>query len=128
MADTYGFQNIGALRNRLQIQIQEPRTAGADGQLSVGGWTVKRTVAAAIRGLSGREAINAQQTKATITHLITIRYQGKDQDGRPFVRPEMRGVDEESGRVFWFTQVLDMDNHHVRLGILALELVTPLPS
>src|SRR5262245_41071054 len=87
-----GLIHPGALRNRLAIQSQEGRVAGPDGQLPVGQWLTVRTVAAAIRPLSGREMMFAQQQQAAVSHLITMRYQGKDSQGRPFVRPEMRGV------------------------------------
>ena|SRR5215510_10689610 len=122
----YGKVNAGRNRNWLELQHQPDRTAAPDGQLTVGGWLTKRIVRCDIRGLSGREQFNAAQQKATVSHLITLRYQGTDSDGKPFVRAEMRGVCE--GRIFNFTAVVDVDNRHRRLEVMALELTTPIAS
>jgi SPP1 family predicted phage head-tail adaptor len=76
MALEYGIVSPGRLRHRVTLQTQGTRTANADGQLAVGGWTDVGTYWAEVRPLSGRELANAAQIKATVTHSVTMRYSG----------------------------------------------------
>jgi SPP1 family predicted phage head-tail adaptor len=63
----------GALRNRIDIQAIT-RTADGMGGFTKTYVTIASSVAAAIWPISGKESIQAGQSKMTITHRIRMRY------------------------------------------------------
>jgi len=90
-------------------------------------WAVVATMWVAIRPLSGREYIEAQAIKATVTHQITCRY-------RPVIRPAMRLVSALSTadrvgstaatgtRTFEIDHVIDQDDRHQWQRLLCREV------
>lgn len=64
----------GRLRQRLELQTADA-TADDYGD-EIPGWTTVGTYSASVSPLTGREAANAQQVKAEVTHKIVMRYVG----------------------------------------------------
>jgi SPP1 family predicted phage head-tail adaptor len=85
-------------------------------------WTAVGTFWAKIKTLSGRELVNAQQVKATVTHSIRMRYQGAGVR----IAPDMRFL--YAGRFFNIGVVLNEDERNVWLDILCTEQKVPAPS
>lgn len=97
---------IAAGRMRHRVQVQSPGTSQDGYGAPVQTWTPGRTVWAAVEPLSGRELQQAQQTRADISHKVTIRYYpGLAPDGR-FV------LQDGSGRVFNIQSILDTTEVH----------------
>jgi SPP1 family predicted phage head-tail adaptor len=76
----------GSLREPLQIQRKATVSDGMGGQAIQ--WVTMATVRGDVRPLSGREAVQAMQLQASLTHRIYIRYRA---DLTPADRLVMRG-------------------------------------
>lgn len=105
--------NIGSFRFRMAIQVMS-QTRTSDGA-TVDLPTVFTYAWCALEPLSSREAFLAQAAQNLTTHKIRMLYQ-------PGITPQMRGV--INGRTFAFTSVIDRDEAHVELEILATEDVS----
>ena len=78
--------NAGALREPITIQRKVSVSDGMGGQAIQ--WIDLATVRAHVKPLSGREALQAMQLQASITHRIYMRYRA---DLLPSDRLVMRG-------------------------------------
>ena len=78
--------NAGALREPITIQRKISVSDGMGGQAIQ--WIDLATVRAHVKPLSGREALQAMQLQASITHRIYMRYRA---DLQPSDRLVMRG-------------------------------------
>lgn len=78
--------HAGALREPITIQRKVSVSDGMGGQAI--SWTDLATVRAHVKPLSGREALQAMQLQASITHRIYMRYRA---DLLPSDRLVMRG-------------------------------------
>ena len=76
----------GSLREPLNIQRKATVSDGMGGQAIQ--WVTLATVRGDVRPLSGREAVQAMQLQASLTHRIYIRYRA---DLTPADRLVMRG-------------------------------------
>lgn len=103
----------GQLRHRLQIQ--EPTETALQSGEKAQTWATIATVWGRIEPLSGKELWEAQQTRATISHKITVRY-GASPDLLATYRVVF-GV-----RTFGLTAVLNRDERNIELTLYAEEL------
>lgn len=98
---------IGKLRHRIALQAL---VAGSPQQKPTGepdeSWATFATVYGAIRPLSGRELLAAQQVASLVDHEIEIRY-------RAGITAKMRALFE--GVIYNIEAVLDPDLRHIRL-------------
>jgi SPP1 family predicted phage head-tail adaptor len=69
----------------------------------------------AIESLGGLELWYAKEQQEKVSHRIRCAYQ-------PGISPQMHGI--YNGRKFNFTSVVDKDERHVELEILATEIVS----
>lgn len=112
MAISYKPPPIGSFTKRMTIQ------AVATDQTADGGTDeTPRNFAYAwcsIESLAGMELwlLKAQQDK--VTHRIHMLYQ-------PGITPKMQGI--YNGKTYNFTSVIDVDERHVKLEILATEVI-----
>jgi SPP1 family predicted phage head-tail adaptor len=109
----------GELRWRVSIE-QNNRTQAANGQLTES-WSSVIECWARIRTPTGRELLNAQQRKATLSHVITIRYQPSATSGVPAVDPKMRV--NYKGRIFQISAVQNIDERNRQLDLHCTEVV-----
>jgi len=102
---------IGKLRNR--IKIQEATEARDD----IGGitftWRVVATRWGSIEPLAGREYFYANQTKAGVSHLVTIRY-------FQWLTPSHRLVFNR--RIFYIDRILNVDEKNWLMKVSCLEV------
>jgi SPP1 family predicted phage head-tail adaptor len=104
---------VGTLNSR--VTIQKPvRTPGPGGTQIDGGWEDVATVWANVRGLSGREYIQAQQAQSIISHQVTIRY-------RSDVSPHYRLICDQ--RQMDIISAIDPDGKKVQLALMCQEVV-----
>jgi SPP1 family predicted phage head-tail adaptor len=114
MAVSFKPPRIGTFSKRMAIQ------AIATDQTADGGTNETATLFTSawcsIESLDGQELwlMKAQQDK--VSHIIRMAWQ-------PGIVPQMRGI--YNGRTFNFTSVIDVDERHVELRILATEVVEP---
>lgn len=105
--------DAGALRHRIRLQETISTTQGADGHVTP--TPIKKDeVWAMLEPLSGRELWQAQQTKATVTHRVQMRYR-RDMDPRWQFKFGERTFQIESA-----INVLEANVKHV---LMATELV-----
>jgi SPP1 family predicted phage head-tail adaptor len=64
--------NAGALRETVTIERKQSASDGMGGQVVQ--WVALATVRGKVAPLSGREALQAMQLQASITHRIYVRY------------------------------------------------------
>ena len=109
------MQAAGKRKHRITIQSAGTVASGLDtGQQH---WASPITVCqclASIEPLEGRERWQAMQVEAEVTHRITILY-------RPGITSAMRAILD--GRIFHFGSVIDKDERHEELEILATEII-----
>jgi len=105
---------IAAGRRDRRIQIQQAAKAPDAAGQQIPTWSLLAECWAAIEPLSGRELWAAKQSQATVTHRITCPYVAG-------VTPRMQIV--SGGRTFTIDSVLDREEAHVELEILATEIV-----
>lgn len=107
----------GALRTRLRLEALGESATDAGGDPIPAAWEPVEHVYAAVRALSGSEALRGMQLAETITHELTIRY-------RPGITAAMRAVQErgEGDRIFHFRRVVDPDERRRELRIHAEEV------
>src|SRR5689334_4267928 len=104
---------IGNLRHRIIIQESTSVTSDS-GQVTKGPWKTWKEVWAEVRGMKGRELLQAQQIKAESSHMVIIRY--------------LDGVDT-THRVVWRGKFLDInsvsdpDGRHRELQLICKEAV-----
>lgn len=100
----------GDLRHRIDFQERnEPK--GAQGGITPS-WTTVASRWAEIVPLAGKELIQAQQIKATISHLIRLRYY-------PDLTAKLRIVFKE--RVFGIENVRNIDERNIEHVCLCTE-------
>lgn len=110
----------GQLRRRVTVQ-QPAQAPDRYGQLA-DTWADVGTYWAFVRTPTGREAIIAQQFKAELTHVVTMRYLGSAPLG-----PNMRLA--YKGRIFNVLDVLNVDERNRQYDVHCQEVVAvPPPS
>jgi SPP1 family predicted phage head-tail adaptor len=100
----------GSLRHRVIVQ-EYVETLNSYGE-SVKTWSELTQVDAAVEPLAGREYFHAQQTKADVTHKVTMRY-------TPYVAPAMRIV--FGTRIFHIASVRNADERGIMLELICKE-------
>lgn len=78
-------------------------------------WTTHSTHPAAIEGLSGREALDVQQMKATASHRIRLRFPGWTP------APKNRFHEPATGRVFNIVSAVDRTGERRELTVIVME-------
>lgn len=107
----------GKMKHYIALQHwSETRTASG---FATQTYTTYASVWSALRTLSGRERLSAQQVNATLTHEITIRY-------RDDVQADDRIV--WGSRIFDIKDVRNVDEADVEIRMLAVEVATQGPS
>lgn len=104
--------NPGELRQRVTLQRPGTPTPDAMGGRSVP-WANVGTTWAHVEPLEGNERLRAMQVSPRLSHRITMRY-------RPGVTSAMRVL--YGARVFGLRSVIDPDERHERLVLLAEEV------
>ena len=107
-------KGAGSLRHFVQLQ-SPTRTQGTYGQSKPSSWTVYAKTYAAIEPLAGAERLAADQVTPTTSHRIRIRYRTDLQRDHRIVF---------NSRTFEISSVIDVDERHEELEILAAEKVT----
>ena len=110
----------GQLRHKLTLQ-STPLAVNPDAYGENAGedqWSTVATCFGSVEPLSGMEAMNARQLKATVTHKIIVRNEGP-------VKPGDRYVFEQTNRYFVVESVLRMDERNAWYLIMATEYVKP---
>lgn len=100
----------GKLNKRIKLQRPVADRDGVGG--SVPRFTTYATVWAGIKPMTGKEAEQARQVVATVTHKITIRF-------HPLVEASHRV--EFKGRPFDINAVLNIDERKQQLQLLCTE-------
>ncbi len=103
----------GLLRNSVVIKSPS-RATGADGKVTVTWTTTVATVWASIEPLTGKEFMESQQMKNTVTHRIRIRHLAG-------VVPTYRV--EFDSRVFNIEYVLNADERNIEMELMCKEVV-----
>ena len=112
MAIRYKPPAIGSYKNRMAIQA-----IATDGTSDGGTDETPSTFTYAwcsIESLGGQELWLAKTQQDKVSHRIKMLYQ-------PGISPKMQGI--YAGRTFNFTSVVDVDERHVELEILATEVI-----
>ena len=109
----------GSLRHRINIQTQSS-TAGTYGAATIT-WKDDAELWAAIWPLRGTEYYNAQQVESAITHKFRIRYTTLSDENRISPSCRIRLGDEDNARYFNINSVIDPDERHIYLDIMAVE-------
>ena len=77
-------QRPGQLRHRVTLQRKQTTSDGVGGQDVV--WTDLAEIWAAVRPLSGRDRLQAEQVQSTVTFRVTIRWRAAPDNAQmPFV-------------------------------------------
>jgi SPP1 family predicted phage head-tail adaptor len=105
----------GQLRIPLVYQVKT-QVADSYGQLQ-DTWVTQGTYYGLVRSPTGREALNAAQMKAEISHIVTTRYPGF------MFLPTYRFLLET--RVFNILYVLNFEERNRQLDIGCIEVVSP---
>lgn len=102
--------NPGRLRHRVTIQAltRTPDTGGGYTET----WSDTATVWAAVEPLAGTERLRAMQVSPTLSHRIRMRYRADVSSAQRLVY---------NGRAFDITSVVDVDERHRELQLLAEE-------
>jgi SPP1 family predicted phage head-tail adaptor len=115
--------NIGRMRQRVTLQTLV-ETTDSYGQ-RIESWVTQGSYWAFLKSLSGREAVNAQQVKADVTHFLQMRYLGSLL-ATPGALPSMRIL--FNGRVFNLSWINNVDERNKTYEILAQEVAAAVPS
>lgn len=108
--------NIGQLRHRVMLEAPpDPEDLDGLGQ-PIGPWTTVGTFWAFVRPMSGHELRVAEQLRADVSHLVTMRWLGVSYAIDPTMRLLFRG------RVLDIVDVIDVDE---RLRTLTLTCNEP---
>lgn len=92
---------------RTLITVQQPtETAAADGQL-VPSWATYCQRYAKVEGISGKEEFQDKQSKATLTHLVRVRFDSETRGIAPKMRIQL------GSRLLYIHTVNDEDERHV---------------
>lgn len=91
-------------------------------QADISDWTTVGSFRAEIRPMSGREAILAEQFRATATHVVSTRYPGfmYSPAGRFIYSDTSSGV-----HIFNITHVHNIDNRNRQIDTYCTEVVSP---
>lgn len=100
------------MKMNAHLMLQKP-TQGDDWTPDSGQWETLFETFAAVQPISGREYVHTQQVQGDVTHKLVFHYI----DG---ITPDMRAVDSQ-GRIFNFTAVIDRDERHRKLEVMATE-------
>ena len=103
---------FSALKHRVTVQQNQP-TINAFGE-ETEQWVTIATVWASVEPLKGREFFAAQKENAETTVRITIRY-------RMGITADMRI--KFGNKVFEINAVIDVEERHIELQIMCMELV-----
>jgi SPP1 family predicted phage head-tail adaptor len=106
--------DAGKLKNRITFEKPSTYIDGDKGQSVV--WTYVGECWASIEPLTARELLNVMQVQASITHRIRCRFLSG-------INASMRIRYQE--RMFAITSVIDKEENHVELEILAEEQIKP---
>ncbi len=122
----------GKLRHRITIQENQfqrdeqnqPQRDeyGAQGD----NWTDIRTCWASIEPLTGKEYFASQQMQAEVTTRIRIRYPGFQV--WPGMRVKYRDPILAVDRFYDLESVIDQNEMHVELWLMAVESIKPIPA
>lgn len=82
-------------------------------------WSTLATYWGSIRTPTGREALNAAQQKAELTHVVTLRWTGESTTITPKDQLSYKG------RLFAITWINNVDERNRQLDIYCQELVAP---
>ena len=110
----------GPLRQRVTVQTLT-ETRDQYGQM-VPSWSAAGIYWAEIKNLTGREATNAKQISASVTHSVRMRYLGTLFPGRGLV-PSMRLLFGTT--IYNIMWVNDVDNRHKEYQLLVQEVGPP---
>lgn len=102
----------GPLRHRITIEQATESRDSSGGVIST--WGTYATVWASVSPLIGREYIAAKTVSASVTHKIRMRYLAG-------MTPKMRIAWDS--RLFDIESILDVDERHAELVIMATEVV-----
>jgi SPP1 family predicted phage head-tail adaptor len=102
----------GNLRRRLTLQSRAIDRDDRGGAIE--SWSTTATVWGSVIPSSGREAWQAEQSQAQVTHQVTIRY-------RAGVTPRMRLLD--GSRVLHIASAVDVDSRKRELTLMCVEEV-----
>jgi SPP1 family predicted phage head-tail adaptor len=114
---------IGPLRQRVTIETLA-ETRNAYGQL-IPSWSPAGTFYAQIRNLAGREAVNAKQISAVVSHAVTMRYVASLFPA-PGLVPSMRLL--FGAAVFNIIWVDNVDNRNRQYNLLVQQIVPAVPA
>ena len=101
-----------SLNHRIQIEQAAEASDGTGDPVRT--WSLVATLWASVNALTGREAFNAKQVLAEVTHRVTIRY-------RTGLTPKMRV--KFDGRYFDILSVLDAKETKVWLELMCVERI-----
>ena len=107
------------MRNRVDIQVQGTARGPTGGQ-SATGWNTVRTTWASIETIGQKEAYQADQFSAQVSHVITLRWSPV-----PDILPGMRVVYTQQSGVVHAYLVQGVDNvkmRNVKVKLLCLEI------
>lgn len=109
----------GQLRHRILIRENTP-SVDAYGERSES-WGDVEEVWARVEPISGSEFLRADRTTANVTHRITMRYRDDLGTGDTEMSPRYQLTYD--GRTFEPVRVIDMDERHRWVEVLAQEVV-----
>ena len=109
----------GELRHRITIQTQSV-SAGIYGSADIT-WADDIEVWASIWPIKGNEYYHARQIESGVTHKIRLRYTKLSDDTRISPKCRIRHGDDENARYFNIESVIDPDERHIFLDIMAVE-------
>jgi SPP1 family predicted phage head-tail adaptor len=112
--------NTGPMRKRLTLQ-QLVETQDSTGE-AVKTWNTLGTYWGMVRSPTGKEALNAQQQKATVTHIVQMRYIASNLPSG-ILPPTWRFL--LGNRVLSLVSVVDVDERHREYHIMCEEIVAP---
>ena len=109
----------GELRHRITIQTQTV-LAGTYGAGDIT-WADDIEVWAAMWPIKGNEYYTARQIESAVTHKFRLRYTKLSDDTRISPKCRIRYGDDEDARYFNIQAIIDPDERHIFLDIMAVE-------
>jgi SPP1 family predicted phage head-tail adaptor len=114
---------IGPLRQRVTIETLS-ETRDRYGQMKPS-WKPDGTFYAEIKNLAGREAVNAKQISAVVTHAVRMRYVASLFPA-PGLLPSMRMLfGTATFNIIW---VDDVENRHREYNLLVQQIAPPVAT
>lgn len=110
---------VGELNRRVKVERPTSTLDGYGAEIKA--WVEVGTYWAKVETLSGREAVNAKQIKAEVTHKVTMRYIRSGVPGVPLINPSQRI--NYFNRVFNILWLVNPDEANVELWVYCQEVV-----